>query len=98
MSHVTESCGNWSHEILDRGSGSRPTSRAYERTNARVEDPTGSRAMSFRSRASRVIIEIFVRGDLTQREAARSRARRSEPPKSRTLAVQPSLWGNLGLC
>ena len=64
-------------------SGSRPTSSAHERTNARLKIPPGRRAMSCFSRASRVCIGIFVALAIWRSDSPRrSRAARSVPPKS----------------
>src|SRR5262245_12391620 len=69
-------------------SGSRPTSIAYERTNARLKSPPGSLEMSLRSRASSADAEILVLAEICLSEIPRrSRAWRSFPPKSSMGAV-----------
>ena len=57
---VTASLGKAAMKSRMVASGSRPTSTAYDRTNARPKMPPGRREMSLRSSASSTPTEIFV--------------------------------------
>src|ERR1700680_4472540 len=81
-------------------SGSSPTSRAYDRTNARLKIPPGRREMSLRSSASSALTEIFVvlaisRSDMPRRSRA-SRSLLPKPPGAALIDIVPEAVAMLG--